>query len=442
MQCADLAQKTFLVKIEVRSEQGINVAKLIGRLDGFGAKKAQHLIASFAPGSALIFDCSELSYLSSAGVRVLFTAHKAATAEGAVVALSAVQPYCASVLEMSELAGVIPVYSSPGEAVRALRGGSAAAEGGELYATAAGTFVFHTVGSAAGTIDILGDIANVIECAITPELVTGKPFFETEYSLGLGALGGTPEDYLPVMGEAMMAAGTMVWLPTDGNDTPDYMIPRKASTAVVLHTGFNASLRGGFNEFVEFTAASGRPASVREIYRALFDLAKERRPDYRGVLGLAMRAEIHEAFGAGLTKSPLLTNRPPNGKMITDVSNHDTWFESDKTPRHQGSTALICGAGEDLTADLSPIDQDLLRRMFYINLANKASQSEVLHNHAVFFRHAPSPGGTQDMDVEMRRVVEEGEFVDMRHLLDQTTVNSALIAVNYVQEVREDVRKG
>jgi hypothetical protein len=30
----------------------------------------------------------------------------------------------------------------------------------------------------------------------------------------------------------------------------------------------------------------------------------------------------------------------------------------------------------------------------------------------------------------------------MRHLLDQTTVTSALIAVNYVQEVREDVRKG
>ena len=33
------------------------------------------------------------------------------------------------------------------------------------------------------------------------------------------------------------------------------------------------------------------------------------------------------------------------------------------------------------------------------------------------------------------------EFVDMRHLLDQTTVRSALIAVSYVQEVREDQQK-
>jgi len=48
--------------------------------------------------------------------------------------------------------------------------------------------------------------------------------------------------------------------------------------------------------------------------------------------------------------------------------------------------------------------------MFYINPANQAAQHEVLHNHAVFFRNAPAPGGTHDMDVEMRRVVDGGEF--------------------------------
>lgn len=419
-------------------QDGVQVVSLAGRLDGFGAKEAEKMVAGDSVSSPLVLDCTELSYLSSAGVRFLLVVQKAASASGSAFALAGLQPFCASVMEMSGLSGMIPVYATAADAVRALRGGSAAVESGERRETAAGTFVFHTVGSSAGTIDILGDIANVIECAITPERVAGKPFFETEYSLGLGALGGAPEDYLPVMGEAIMVAGTMVWLPTDGNDTPDYMIPRKASTTVVLHTGFNASIRGGFNEFVEFTAAPGRPASVREIYRALFDLAEARRPDYRGVLGLAMRAEIHEAFGAGITKSPLLSNRPANGKMITDPSNYEEWFESDKTPRNEGTTALICGAGEDLTANLSHIDQDRLRRMFYINPANKASQNEVLHNHAVFFRNAPTPGGTRDMDVEMRRVVEEGEFVDMRHLLDQTTLTCALIGVNYVQEVRED----
>jgi anti-anti-sigma factor len=428
------------MKIELRKQDGVRIAALAGRLDGFGAKEAEKLVGGETIDAPLVLDCADLSYLSSAGVRVLLTLQKSASASGSAFALSALQPFCTSVLEMSGLSGMIPIYATTADAVRALQGGGATAEG-ERCETEAGTFVFHTVGSTAGTIDILGDIANVIDCAITPDLVAGKPFFESEYSLGLGALGGKPEDYLPVMGEAIMVAGTMVWLPTDGNDTPDYMIPRKASTAVVLQTGFNASIRGGFNEFVEFTAAPGRSASVREIYRALFDLAKVRRPDYRGVLGLAMRAEIHEAFGAGITKSPLLSNRPANGKMITDPSNYDEWFESDKTPRNQGTTALICGAGEDLNADLSAIDQDRLRRMFYINPANKGAQNEVLHNHAVFFRNAPVLGGTRDMDVEMRRVVDAGEFVDMRHLLDQTTIVSAVIGVNYVQEVREDSKE-
>lgn len=426
------------MKIELREQDGVRIAALAGRLDGFGAKEAERMVGGERIDGPLVLDCADLSYVSSAGVRFLLTLQKSASASGSAFALSALQPFCASVLEMSGLSGMIPTYATSADAVRALRGGGASVEG-ERCETDAGTFVFHTVGSTAGTIDILGDISNVIDCAITPDLVAGKPFFESEYSLGLGALGGCPEDYLPIMGEAIMVAGTMVWLPTDGNDTPDYMIPRKASAAVVLQTGFNASIRGGFNEFVEFTAPPGRPASVREIYRALFDLAKARRPDYRGVLGLAMRAEIHEAFGAGITKSPLLSNRPANGKMITDPSNYDDWFESDKTPRNQGATALICGAGEDLNADLSAIDQERLRRMFYINPANKGAQNEVLHNHAVFFRNAPAPGGTRDMDVEMRRVVDAGEFVDMRHLLDQTTVTSALIGVNYVQEVREDI---
>ena len=430
------------MKISLREENGVRVASLAGRLDGFGAKEAEQAVAGENVTTPLVLDCAGLSYLSSAGVRFLLGLQKAAAVAGLPFALASLQPFCASVMEMSGLSGLIPVYASVEDATRAMQAGGAAIGVGECHETAAGTFAFHTVGSTAGTIDILGEVGNVIDCAITQETVVGKPFFETEYSLGVGALGANPEDYLPLMGEAIMVAGAMVWLPTDGNNTPDYMIPRKASTTVVMQTGFNASIRGGFNEFAEFTAAPGRPASVCEIYRALFDLAKKRRPDYRGVLGLAMRAEIHEAFGAGITKSPLLANRPANGKMINDPSNYDAWFESDKTPRNQGTTALICGAGEDLTADLSRIDQELLRRMFYINLANKASQDEVLHNHAVFFRHAPSPGGTRDMDVEMRRVVEEGEFVDMRHLLDQTTITRALIGVNYVQEVREDVRKG
>lgn len=42
----------------------------------------------------------------------------------------------------------------------------------------------------------------------------------------------------------------MVWLPTDGHDTPDFLIPRKDTGKVTIHTGFNAALDGTFNDII------------------------------------------------------------------------------------------------------------------------------------------------------------------------------------------------
>jgi hypothetical protein len=62
----------------------------------------------------------------------------------------------------------------------------------------------------------------------------------------------------------------------------------------------------------------------------------------------------------------------------------------------------------------------------------------MLHNHVVVFDRQPLSGEAVDLDVEIRRVVDEGEFLDMRHLLDASRVSEALIGVSYVQEFRDD----
>ena len=151
MQCADPPQKIVRVKIELSDDHGIVVAKFSGRLDGFGAKEAEKILPPVKSGSPLVFDCAELSYLSSAGVRFLLAVHKDAAAKGAKVALCALQPFCASVLEMSGLSGIIPVYGSPAEAVHELRNRAADGGDGERCETETGKFVFYPVASTAGT---------------------------------------------------------------------------------------------------------------------------------------------------------------------------------------------------------------------------------------------------------------------------------------------------
>ncbi len=85
--------------------------------------------------------------------------------------------------------------------------------------------------------EVLGRIDDVLNANMTPDRIRAKRFSAKEYSFGLGALGPDIESVMPYLGEMATMGGTMVWLPTDGNDTPDFLVPRHDSDEVVIQTG-------------------------------------------------------------------------------------------------------------------------------------------------------------------------------------------------------------
>ena len=116
----------------------------------------------------------------------------------------------------------------------------------------------------------------------------------------------------------------------------------------------------------------------------------------------------------------------------------EDWFSIDKQPRHQDVTALICGGGVDLTSDLSLYNKEELNSVFYIHPANTGEKTEMLHNHAVIFSKLTMPEKVANLDKEIKDVVEKGDFIDMRHLLDSSSIRKAFIGINYIQEFRRD----
>ena len=112
----------------------------------------------------------------------------------------------------------------------------------------------------------------------------------------------------------------------------------------------------------------------------------------------------------------------------------------DATPRHGGATALICGVGADLTTDLSTYEQEEMNSVFYLNPAQARNTRELLHNHGVLFSPLPFPEQPVSLEAEIKRVVDEGDFIDMRHLLDRSTIRQALFGVSYIQSFRRDPR--
>lgn len=413
------------------------VLTLALRLDAAGSEQLRATLAPerLAGVRVVELNLAQVSYLSSAALRVFLSTHKLLRTRGGELTLRAVPEYCRSVLEIAGFAEMIGAGDGAAStaATPAVSWAQAETVHGEW-----GTLRYLPVSKEPGYIEIAGDIMDVLAARVTPKHVFSKTFSEKAYSIGLGGLGDKLDDYYTLMGEMITIGGTMVWLPCDGNDRPDFLIPKSDKGQVRMRTGFNASLAGAFNEEVEFVSAKPGGATMSELYRLLFEQAKRRRPDFKGVIGLAMRAEMPAVYGAGVTRAPVATQAPANGKLITDPSNFATWFEFDKEPRHRGVTGLIAGCGIDLTTDLSPLNKEYLERTFYVNPANTAATGMTLHNHVVMFNPQPMPADGFTLESEIASVVSQGEFRDMRHMLDASTVSRAVIGLIYAQDFRPD----
>ena len=426
------------MEIEFETNAEIGLVVLAGRFDTHGSKQFdERLAGAIGETKALCIDLRDVPYISSAAIRILA---RELQRLGSSELMALVNPgkYAREVLRVTGVERLFRIYGNRGEALMALRGrlaGGYRAGAGEEE-TDIGTFTYTSGSNVPTGLDILGNVADVLHARVTAESLVLKKFSETEYSIGLGAMGGSPDESAPLLGEMVTVGGTMVWLPTDGHDTPDFLVPRSDSELVGIRTAFNASLVGAFNEYCLFRASTGPGAAMGEIYTQLFNRARAQRGDQAAVVAIAMCANLTEVYGSGVTKAPIQSFAPADGRMIIEPDLIKQWFEADTEPRRHNVTALCVGFGLNLEADLGGYKKEDLDAVFYVHPANVGDKKHLLHNHAVMFEPLPLPADDAALEDVILETVEKGTFTDMRHLLDTTRINHALIGVSYISYVR------
>jgi anti-anti-sigma factor len=434
------------LNIKTERRNGFPVAAPEGRLDAFEAINLGKAIEALLKedDAYLALDMGGVPYLSSGGIRVLLTAQKKLARKNGRVCLCGLTEYPTQVLKMAGMDNIFSVYQSVDEAVNHItlmdnmkRGEKDLRDLPSYHKNQTSLQVFHASDRAA-TLKIVGNLMKVIQAALEPGDIRQRHFSQAEYSIGLGALGAGLEDCLPLLGEMMTCGGTMVWLPTDGNDTPDFLIPQKDTGEVVIHTGLNMALEGEFNDILLVGRSAGSHSlSLGGLYEAVFDIARERQTAHRGLVSIAMVAELDALFSPGVKISPIKKHAPANKGLITDPENISQWMDINTEAKFSGRTMVSFGIGLDLTADLSGLDKGVLDNLFYLHPANIGNKKMLLHNHGVVFEPVEWRYAL-DLDGEIRRIVRQGDFVDMRHLLDTTRVTRAIAGVSYISEIRAE----
>ena len=110
------------MEIEEQSGASAIIVSLNGRLDGTTAPDLEARVFGIVERGdvRVVLDCSELSYVSSSGLRVLLMCARKCQQASGKLALAALQAECLSVLEMSGFLRIIECHDTREAALSAL----------------------------------------------------------------------------------------------------------------------------------------------------------------------------------------------------------------------------------------------------------------------------------------------------------------------------------
>ncbi|MPT22450.1 MAG: anti-sigma factor antagonist [Starkeya sp.] len=101
-----------MIHIDRIVEGAVVVTAVKGRLDSSSSPKLEEFLIDAAPSGTVLLDFAELTYISSAGLRVVLKATKMLRGAGGTLAVCGLIPQVHEVFDVSGFSSLIPIHPS------------------------------------------------------------------------------------------------------------------------------------------------------------------------------------------------------------------------------------------------------------------------------------------------------------------------------------------
>lgn len=382
------------MEIKRIKEKDFEVLMLDGRLDAYWADHLDsELSKAIREGIYKIrLDMSSVSYISSAGIRVLLQSYKQLKKINGEFDLVNISENVQSVLKLSGIDTLLkpsvsaqkPVHDKTSEI--------------EKYQSDHASFDIHENDTNKHMdFKLIGD-AGLLKS-------TNKGTFNTTslkippdcYALGLGAFGDGYDDCRSRYGEFIALGGAVCYLPTDGSNVPDFHIA-SGSYVPDITTLYGIECRGGFQLMVRFeTSGETGPVGLSSLVEAAFNISGG------SSVAIAAIAETSGIVGANLIKSPVADDGVDSVLEFPHIQDCIS-FTSEKS--YIGSLAVLFGVASKnksggLEAFLHPLGQN----------------GNYVHFHSMIFSYEPLMKGSLNLGETVNGLFERQSLQTVIHLL-------------------------
>jgi anti-anti-sigma factor len=381
--------------MEIRKQRIGDVLELEiqGRLDGYWADHLSQSLDDVVREGArnLRLNLSGVSYLSSAGIRVLVRAHKQLSAIQGSFSITAPSEAVQSILQLTGLMDLLIPPVTPG--LKAWPSGTTVLEKENIRFE-----VISLTPEARLSCQVIGDPAQLLGDRFREEDCRSVAFSNSSFGLGLGAFGSSFADCAGRFGEFLAVGGAVTYLPADGTNVPDYMLA--AGTFIPqIEVLYSILCEGNFQMVVHFERKdAGGAAKLGEIVEGCLEIAEAE------ALGIVMVAESAGLIGTALRRSPAL--REPESALFAFPQVRD-WLSFAAEPVFTRALTLVVGiAARKAPALLVP----LLRPLGQSELAG--------HFHAAAFSYRPVKSRELDLQAATAKLFETETPQALLHLLN------------------------
>ena len=370
--------------------------RIEGRLDAYWA---DHLTAGLSDviregARQISLDMSEITYISSAGIRVLLQFYKQLKGIQGSFVVSRPSEQVKMVLELAGFKDLLVQEAAPqAEPISRPSGASQLTLKNMLIE------VFDGTPGASLKCRIVGNADLLPEHRFRKEHTRAVSFPDSVFAVGVGAPGNAFEDCCGRFGEFLAVGGAAAYLPTGGTNVPDYLVS-SGSFVPELKTLYCLACEGAFAKMMQFEAKKDAGAiTLTKIVDACLEVAQA------DTIGMVMVAESAGLMGAALRQSPALHT---SGASLFEHPGIQEWLSFSAERAYARSLTLIAGVAvnaerKTLASMVRPIGKCPL---------------PAGHFHAAVFSYRPLKKGEMDMKTTVSTLFESETLQAVLHLLN------------------------
>jgi len=382
-----------------RKEQGeVLELHIEGRLDAYWADHlSEEISAVVREGRHFVsLNLSELTYISSAGIRVLIHFYKQLKAlDGRLTVIDPSSP----VKKTFELTGLREFLVGPPAEIEA----KAEDEREDLLAIELATANLQVNALDEGaSMDcrIVGNPDGFSPCGFEEKDCHSLTVPASAFAIGLGALGRDFIDCRSRFGEFIALSGAAAYQPTDKGNVPDYLISTE-KTISGLQVLYCLYCDGGFSHVLNFESKPEQTLSLLDMASQCLDIAKG------NAAAMVMVAETDGLVGAALRHSPAMAETGTDPFRHPEIRD---WMTFTNEPAYTHGVALVAGvvSREDI-GPIGPVVRPLSDDPWPQG-----------HFHGAAFSYRPLRKGRIDLTQTVRALFEEEMLNGILNLINDT----------------------